>query len=319
MSADHPAPSSPPVPKALFGYDVIDVIGGGAGSTIYVVSDPGSGQIYAMKHVKIQTEKDVRFVEQVENEFEVSRTFSHPALRKSVALKLNKTLFRKPTEAALVMELFDGIPLNVDQQQDVGKLLDLFIQVAKGLNALHLQEYVHCDLKPNNILVDSNGTAKIIDFGQTCKIGTVKQRVQGTPDFIAPEQVKCKSVGIETDVFNFGATLYWALCGRPLPTLLTTKKKDRTQLTDGNIPTPQSLNPNVVSALSGLVMECVQSNAGNRPDDLKDIARRLEMIQHSMRRQETRKANIRPILAPGELPAQHDAPEQGAGHPLPAE
>ncbi len=288
-------------PSVLFGYDVIDAIGEGAGSVIYAVSQPNTGQLFALKHVTKKTDKDVRLFEQLEGEFAVSKTFSHPALRKSVELKFNGSLFRKPTEAALVMELFDGVPLGVGQQQDVDRLVDLFIQVAKGLNALHLQGYVHCDLKPNNILVDGNGTVKIIDFGQTCKIGTVKERVQGTADFIAPEQVKCKTVGIETDVFNFGATFYWALCGQPLPTLMTMTKKEKRAPGGINIPTPESLNQNVPQPLSALVMECVQPNAAARPDDFKELGHRLELIQHSMRRHAARQAAAATPRAIGDI------------------
>src|ERR1039458_2001032 len=178
------------VPKQLFGYDVIDLIGEGAGSIIYAVSRPESGQIYALKHVVRKTDKDVRFIEQLENEFEVSKRFTHPGLRRSIDVKVLRTLLRKPTEAMLVMELFDGTPLDAQQSRDVDGTVDIFIQVAEALDALHGYGFVHCDLKPNNILVNNRGEVKVIDFGQACPVGTAKARIQGTPAFISPEQVK---------------------------------------------------------------------------------------------------------------------------------
>src|SRR5687767_1713815 len=111
-------------PKVLFGYDVIDFIGKGAGSDIYAVSDPLTNQIYALKHVVRKADKDARFVEQLENEFEVSRRFSHPSLRKSIDMKLEKTWLGKVTEAALVMELFDGMPLDVNPPSGLLEVLD---------------------------------------------------------------------------------------------------------------------------------------------------------------------------------------------------
>ncbi len=276
------------MPKSLFGYDVLDFIGEGAGSMIYAVSRPESGQIYALKHVTRKNDKDVRFIEQVENEFEVSKKFAHPGLRRSVDVKVLHSLLRKPTEAALVMELFDGIPLEAADMRDVGKTVDIFIQVAEALDSMHSLGYVHCDLKPNNILVDNVGTAKVIDFGQACKVGTAKKRIQGTPDFIAPEQVKCDPVSIRTDVFNFGATLYWALCGRSLPTLFTIKKSENSFLFDDIMATPASLNPRVPESLSNLVMECVKTNPLKRPADLKEVGRRLEIMRHAMRKQQAR-------------------------------
>ncbi len=273
------------MPKSLFGYDVLDYIGEGAGSTIYAVSRPESGQIYALKHVTRKNDKDVRFIEQLENEFEVSQKFAHPGLRRSVDVKVNHTLLRKPTEAALVMELFDGMPIDQLNLKDVGAIVDIFIQVAAALDSLHAHGYVHCDLKPNNILVDSKGVAKVIDFGQACLVGTSKKRIQGTPDFIAPEQVKCEPVSIRTDVFNFGATLYWALCGRSLPTLFTLKKSENSFLFDDIMASPASLNPKVPESLSNLVMECVKTNAAKRPADLKEVGRRLEIMRHAIRKQ----------------------------------
>jgi len=284
MSMDRSSSSVYGLPKSLFGYDVIDFIGEGAGSMIYAVSRPESGQIYALKHVTRKNDKDVRFIEQLENEYQVSQKFSHPGLRKSVDVKVNYTLLRKPTEAALVMELFDGVPLDSQNRRDVGETVDIFIQVAEALDSLHAHGYVHCDLKPNNILLDSTGKAKVIDFGQACPVGTSKSRIQGTPDFIAPEQVKCDPVSIRTDVFNFGATLYWALCGRSLPTLFTLKKSENSFLFDDIMASPASLNPKVPESLSNLVMECVKTNPAKRPADLKEVGRRLEIMRHAMRK-----------------------------------
>jgi serine/threonine protein kinase len=272
------------LPKSLFGYDVIDFIGEGAGSMIYAVSRPESGQIYALKHVVRKNDKDVRFIEQLENEFEVSQHMAHPGLRKSIDVKVLRTMLRKPTEAALVMELFDGVPLDSRSRGDILGTVDTFIQVAEALASLHTKGYVHCDLKPNNILVNSTGVAKVIDFGQACPVGTAKARIQGTPDFISPEQVHCDPVSIRTDVFNFGATLYWALCGKSLPTLFNLKRSSNSFLLDTAMATPHSLCPEVPETLSNLVMECVKTNPAKRPADLKDVGRRLEIIRHQMRK-----------------------------------
>jgi serine/threonine protein kinase len=271
-------------PKALFGYDVIDHLGEGAGSSIYVVSDRATHQIYALKHVVRKTEKDGRFIEQLENEFAVSRSFAHPSLRKSIDIKVNKTWLGKATEAALVMELFDGLPMDVVPPKGIPETLEVFIQASQGLEALHAAGYVHCDLKPNNILIGPSGVAKVIDFGQACKAGTVKERIQGTPDFIAPEQVKRDAVTFRTDIFNFGATLYWALSGKKIPTLFTIKKDENSFLVHDKIATPRDLNPLVPETLSNLVMECIHTNPAKRPEAMVDVTRRLEIIEHSWKR-----------------------------------
>ena len=271
------------MPQRIFDYEVLDYIGEGAGSLIYVVTHPQSRQLYALKQVVKRTDKDVRFFEQVENEFEVGRQFSHPTLRRSIEYKHNGTLLRKPTEAALVLEMFDGSPLDV-QSRDLPSSVKTFTEVARGLAALHALGYVHCDLKPSNILISSEGRVKVIDFGQACKIGTCKERIQGTADFISPEQVKREPVTPRTDVFCFGATLYHALTGRAIPTLFTLKRGDNSFLLDETIQTPHDIDPDIPEPLSNLVMECVRTNPAKRPQDMNELTRRLEIIEHVVRR-----------------------------------
>jgi len=274
------------IPRSIFGFEVIDYIGQGAGSSIYVVSHPLTHQLYALKHVVPTTEKDQRFVEQLENEYEVGQKVTHAGLRKSIEAKfVREGIFRKQvTEAALILELFDGQPLERKLPKSMAGLVDCFIQTAQALEALHGMGYVHCDLKPNNILRNSSRQVKVIDLGQACKVGTAKQRIQGTPDYIAPEQVKLEPVTAKTDVYNFGATLYWALCGKNFPTLFTLKKGENSFLLDAKIPTPREICPGVPEPVSNLVMECVRTNPAKRPE-LSDVIRRLEIAQHVIQRE----------------------------------
>lgn len=269
---------APPLPKTLFGYKVLSRIGTGAASTIYSVEDPKKGEVVALKHVIRHTEKDDRFVAQLENEFNTSRLFRHPGLRKYYDFRVNKTLFRKVRDAALVMEMVDATPLDQQKPKPFPEVLEIFIQAAKALGGLHYLLYVHCDLKPSNLLWGSTGKVKIIDFGQAAKTGTVKERIQGTPDFIAPEQVKLKPVTVRTDVYSFGATLYWALSGQRVPTLYTVKKSERDVVLECKFPKPKELNSAIPDALSDLIMECVQVEVAKRPRDTVELIQRLEKI-----------------------------------------
>jgi serine/threonine-protein kinase len=278
--------STVPMPQKLFDYEVIELLGEGAGSVIYAVAHPETKQIYAMKHVVKRKDKDVRFMEQVQVEFETSKNFSHPNLRRAYEVKDNSSLLRKATEMALVMELFDGVSLAARRPENPLKTVGYFIQVARGLAAVHALGFVHCDLKPNNILVSSEGKVKVIDFGQACRIGAEKERIQGTPDFIAPEQVKCAPMTAKTDVFNFGATMYWTLTGKHIPTLYTVSKSnaENSFLVDDAIPAPADLNKNIAEPLSNLVMECVRTNPAKRPEHMQELIRRLEIVEHAVAR-----------------------------------
>lgn len=266
-------------PKQLFGYDVISEVGRGAASIIYAVSDPASGgQVYALKHVVRRNEKEQRYVEQVQNEFEVSKLCAHPVLRKVVDLKTVKKFFGPITEVAMTMELIDGVPFDEKRYTDVKRIVDVFIEVAKGLWEIHKAGYVHCDTKPGNIMITSDGGVKLIDLGQAAKIGTVKERVQGTPSFIAPEQARCKPLSDQTDVYNFGASLYWALTHQRVPTLLTVNKEDRHIVKAQQYPSPMDLNPQVPPDLSNIVMQCLRLRPNER---VAGIASALVRLQDS--------------------------------------
>lgn len=273
------------IPQKLLQYDVLECLGEGARSMIYRVVDPTTQRIFALKHVVRSIQKDIRFVEQMETEFEISRQFNHPNLRRTYELKIHKKLMLKIAEAFLLMEYVEGKTLDVRPPRSVLETIDIFIQVAQGMKAMHAMGYVHCDMKPNNILRSDSGVVKVIDFGQSCPIGTVKERIQGTPDFIAPEQVNRKPVTIQTDVYNLGATIYWSLTAKHVPTVYTvTKKGENSFLLENRIDTPMQLNPKVPLPLSNLVMDCISVRPQKRPADMEQMITRMELARHTMQK-----------------------------------
>jgi serine/threonine-protein kinase len=165
-------------------------------------------------------------------------------------------------------------------------IVDVFIQSAAALHAMHKAGYVHCDIKPINIMITPEGSVKIIDFGQSCKSGTVKERIQGTPDYIAPEQVLRKPVTAQTDIFNLGATMYWALTARTPPTLYTVQKgSDNAILSDDLFQTPIQINPTVPEPFNRLVMECIATSQSKRPASMEIVIQRLELVKHILLKQ----------------------------------
>ena len=273
------------IPKELFGYEIIEKLGEGAGSVIYAADHRETKQICALKHVVVTTDKEQRFVDQLKAEYEVGHKVKHAGLRRCLDIKVKANWLGKASEAALIMELVDGTPLDRQCPPAFVDIVGCFVQVAHGLHALHQLGYVHCDLKPANILhAPDGGGTKVIDLGQACAIGTVKERIQGTPDYIAPEQVKREAVTPRTDVFNFGASMYWCLTGgQKMPTLFTLEKKDNSFLVDTAIKSPRDVRPSVPENVSHLVMECVRLKAEKRPD-MHEVARRLEVVQFGLER-----------------------------------
>ncbi len=271
------------MPETLFGYEVIDRIGQGAATHIYAACQAGGNQLVALKYLVRRPGDDDRFLQQLRTELEVAQHLAHPGLRKIFDLQINHDWLRRFTDAALVMELFDGVALDEQPPRPGEPTLDCFIQCANILHTMHRAGFVHCDIKPNNILLNARGQVKIIDLGQTCALGEKKRRMQGTPDFMAPEQVRCQAVSPQTDIFNLGATLYWILGHRKLPTLLTATRKPDSFLLSDTIASPHELDPSVPQNLSNLVMDCVRLEPKRRPADMVELAQRLETIRFSLR------------------------------------
>lgn len=259
-------------------FEVLSCIGYGARSTIYAVCETRTRQIYALKRVVRHSSDDNRFLQQVKQEYAISSRFDHPALRKSHRL-IYRRKFLTITELHLLMDLFDGTALDVVRPSELQALLDVFCQVSQGLAMMHRMGYVHADIKPNNILINHENKCKIIDFGQSCKIGTVKTRIQGTPDYIAPEQVALGPLTPATDIFNFGASLYWCVTDHYVPTAIS-KKKNENDISAAAVRTlvpPHEINPHLPMALSQLILECVENRPSRRPPSMDAVYTRLQL------------------------------------------
>jgi serine/threonine-protein kinase len=271
-------------PSKILDYEVLAALGKGARSVIYAVQD-ADGQLYALKHVHKDGPEEQRFIDQAVLEHEVASQLDHPVLRKSFRLVRQRKIV-KLSDVYVLLEMVDGHTLEKHKARSMVELVRLCEQVALGLMAMHDAGFIHADMKPNNVLVTDHETVKIIDFGQSCESGTVKPRIQGTPDYIAPEQVRRDPITARTDIFNLGATLYWLLTRRYVPTLLP--RNDSVPVIgirreDEFLP-PAQINDQVPPALSALVMECVANDPQERPANMKVVHDRLGLAVAQLER-----------------------------------
>ena len=266
------------------GYIIHERLGTGARATIWLIANQQTGAQFALKRVVRRTTDDNRYLHQAKNDFRISSMLEDPYLRRSFELRRIRRLFQV-RELHIVMEYVDGRTLEEIGPLGTHGLVGVFVKVARGLHTLHQLGYVHADIKPNNIILNPNGDPKIIDFGQSCPIGHIKSRIQGTPDYIAPEQVE-RGLPLDqrTDVYNLGATLYWSITGQAFPTVMPSKKRkvgiDLVGPRDATM--PHELNPNIPAALSRLVMDCCRTNPKDRPADMREVIHRLELTQQIM-------------------------------------
>lgn len=271
------------IPVELFGFKVVDKVGEGAASAVYAVMDTKSRQVMALKHVHRRSEKDQRFVEQIEQEYKVGSRLEHPNIRAITRyLKNQRFMFGPVTDVALLMELVDAATLDVMPRPSAECIARYFAQGAHALAHMHERGFVHADMKPSNMMVTENGTVKIIDLGQACSSGSVKKRIQGTPGYIAPEQAHRKEVTPLTDVYNYGATLYWVLLREEIPCALPSRNGKVSGALDSNqirLPRPPSeQDPRIPIELSTLVMEAIQVHPEQRVQSMHEMADRFERI-----------------------------------------
>jgi eukaryotic-like serine/threonine-protein kinase len=260
------------IPKEIHGYRVIDRLGEGAASRLYVVSDPRSQNIFTLKHVNCRDASARRFLAQVEREYEVGSKVDHPAVRTARKLLRYREIVRT-TEVSLILDFVDGIPLDEAPPAETHQLFQQFASIADGLHHLHQLGYAHADLKPGNILIGATGRATLIDLGQACRLGERKPRIQGTPGFLAPEQAAVGIIDARTDAFLLGATIYRQLTGRYGSTEMLDTKRPVEML--------RKLIPDLPVEADDLVHACLEQAPSRRPGDLSIVADRLRELAAS--------------------------------------
>ncbi len=261
-------------------YKIKGPLGSGAGSRIFEAVELRTGKTFAIKQIARNSSDDDRFIAQAENEFAISSQFDHIALRRSFSIHRVRKLLQL-RELLVVMEYVDGVSIETAKPTRLNTFINLIQHVALGLHAMHEHGYLHTDIKPSNILLSRDGKVKIIDFGQSCKLHHRKERIQGTPDYIAPEQVRRLPLDQRTDVFNLGATMYWMLTSECYPTAIRgIDTNGGHSLVSADRPlAPIELNDKIPIALSKLVMECCLEVPADRPADMKQVTKRLAVVK----------------------------------------
>src|SRR5262249_18855114 len=150
----------------------------------------------------------------------------------------------------------------------ISRLVQVFERIASGMVHMHRRGVCHADLKPNNVILSRGGDVKIIDFGLAWIKGESKNRVQGTPEYMAPEQAKKSLVNEGTDIYNLGATMYRMVTWRNPPISFTMDQGGIAldAKTWRKVLKPVAeLNPQAPPALCDLIHQCLDLDATKRP------------------------------------------------------
>ncbi len=205
--------------QPLRGYRLLERIGDGAFGVVHRALQPQVGREVAIKSIHSHLANDLGFVRRFEREAQLVTRLEHPHV---VPLY---DYWRDSDGAYLVMRFLQGGSLRqrIEKRDELttDEVTLIIEQVAEALSAAHRQEIVHGDVKPENVLLDTDGNAYLSDFGIVNEGSTSRETLPGTvgtPGYLAPEQIRGEPITPRTDVYSLGIVLYESLCGEhPFP------------------------------------------------------------------------------------------------------
>ncbi|HTK76043.1 MAG TPA: serine/threonine-protein kinase [Gemmataceae bacterium] len=260
-------------------FQVLAPLGQGAHSSILHVRRQADSKQYALKVVPLDGPEDQKFLEQARHEFKVSQKLDHPNLVKLYALEEVKDWLFRVKKAHLLIEYINGKTLDEVPPLSMPKLISVFTQIAAGLEHMHRRNVLHADMKPGNVMLSRAGEVKVIDYGLAWIKGDDKSRVQGTPEYMAPETAKRKLVNERTDIFNFGATMYRLATFRKLPSTVPEADMDiDPELWARQVKPVCEINAGAPKELGDLIHRCLTFDAHKRPESMRAVKSALEKL-----------------------------------------
>jgi len=275
-------------------YQVLSPIGAGGMGEVYLAIDTVLDRKVALKLLPVQATSDVKRVRRFLQEAKAASSLNHPHIITIHEVGNSDSTYFIATEFIAGMNLREAISSG---QLDIGRTIEIAIQVALALTAAHEVNIVHRDIKPENIMLRNDGFAKVLDFGlakllqpelvdpeASTFVNTADGVVLGTLSYMSPEQARGQEVDARTDVWSLGVVIYEMVSGRR-PFEGTTQSDVIASVLDRE-PTPLArYSPSVPPDLERIVRKALAKDPNERYQTSRGLLVDLRTLKEDLQRQ----------------------------------
>lgn len=269
-------------------YRLLKLIRAGKATQIWEAINPTENERVAIKSLQPTHLKDKAEVAALKHEFEAGHQFRHPTVNRVREFAVARGV------PYVVMDFFNAPNLKQCLREFPQRVADhrdaIILQAAEALQHVHEQGWVHCDVKPDNFLLDESGKVKLIDFAISQKvkkgIGRLlsgKGMAQGTRSYMSPEQIRRENVDTRADIYSFGCMLFELFSGRP-PFTATTPDELLNKHLRSAPPSLTAFSDEVTPEFSQLVSKLMAKKPEDRVQSMSDFLKELGKISVVKRR-----------------------------------
>ncbi len=264
-------------------YQIIEELGRGGMGRVYKALDTEVNEKVALKLIKPEIAADKKTIERFRNELKFARKIRH----KNVCQMYD--LSKEEGNYYITMEYVSGDDLKGMIRRmgrfSAGQAITIAKQVCEGLSEAHKLGVVHRDLKPQNIMIDQDGNARIMDFGIARSLEgksiTGAGVMIGTPDYMSPEQVDGKETDQRSDIYSLGIILYEMVTGQTpfegdTPFTIGVKHKSETPKD------PKEMNPQIPDDLGRVILRCLKKEKEQRYPNSRELCSDLSAIEQGI-------------------------------------
>ncbi|HEV7765352.1 MAG TPA: serine/threonine-protein kinase [Thermoanaerobaculia bacterium] len=252
-------------------YRISSILGSGGMGEVYRADDIKLDQTVALKFLPARLARDPLLLGRLHDEVRLGRQIAHPNVCRIYDIV--------DWEGAhfIAMEYVDGEDLSrllrrIGRLAD-DKAVDIARGIAAGLMAAHAKGILHRDLKPANVMIDSRGDARIMDFGLALADDEDDGTISGTPAYMAPELINGQQATAQSDLYALGLVMFELFTGKRVNSGRTLPERMRELASD--ITTPSSHVRNLDPAVERVILRCLASDPGQRPQSAREVIHSL--------------------------------------------